>query len=138
MKDKLHLYVVFVKEATPKSRANPMKVYGIDINENNVTVYAYPDNKAITIVTNFSKVVLGYIHRRARIQQKWSKRYGVKSNRRFEVALRKLRERNVKKEIKLRLAKTVIDIANDGVVVLEIYQRIFKIKLQKETTTLTD
>jgi len=45
------------------------KLYGIDVNENNVTIYSYSDGKAVIVITNFSKVVLGYAYRRARIQQ---------------------------------------------------------------------
>ncbi|HDN75866.1 MAG TPA: hypothetical protein ENG05_01915 [Acidilobales archaeon] len=95
------------------------KIYGIDINENNVTIYCYPENKAITIITNLSKVVLGYAYRRAKIQQKWSKLFGVKDNRRLKIALRKLRERNVKRDIKQKRARLITDILKDGVVVLE-------------------
>ena len=116
--DRLHLYVVFVKDVKV-SPVSSGKIYGIDINENNVTIYTYPDGRAITIITNFSKVILGYAYRRARIQQRWSKVYGVKGNRRLKVALKKLRERNVKRDIKLKLAKTVTDIIKDGIVVLE-------------------
>lgn len=63
----------------------------IHSDENNVTTYEYPSNKVITIVTNFSKVVLEYAYRRARIQQKWSRILGVKGNKRLKIALRKLR-----------------------------------------------
>ncbi len=118
IENKLYLFIVFVKNVETKG-INTTKIYGIDINENNVTIYEYPTNKAVTIVTNFSKVVLGYAYRRARIQQKWSRVYGVKGNRRLRVALRKLRERNVKRDIKLKLAKTITDIIKDGIVVLE-------------------
>ena len=118
IENKLYLFMVFVKNVETKG-INTTKIYGIDINENNVTIYTYPDGRAITIVTNFSKVVLGYAHRRARIQQKWSRVYGVKGNRRLRVALKKLRERNVKRDIKLKLAKAVTYIVKDGIVVLE-------------------
>lgn len=100
--DKLYLYIVFVKDTKIKSDSS-RRVYAIDINENNVTIYVYPDSKATTIVTNFSKMVLGYAYRRARIKQRWSKRFGVKGNRRLKVALMKLREKNVKRDIKLKL-----------------------------------
>ncbi len=75
--DKLYLYIVFVKDVEVKVDSL-RKVYGIDINENNVTIYAYPDSRAITMVTNFSKAVLGYAHRRARIQQRWGKEFGIR------------------------------------------------------------
>ena len=95
------------------------RAYDIDINENNVTIYVYPDGRAVTIITNFSRIVLGFTHRRIRIQRKWSKELGVKGNRRLKVALKKLRERNVKRDIKLKLAKAVTYIVKDGIVVLE-------------------
>ncbi len=116
--NKLYLYVVFMKNIEIEVITSA-KIYGIDVNENNVTIYEYPSNKAVTIVTNFSKIVLGYAYRRARIQQRWSKELGVKGDRRLKVALKKFREKNVKKDIKLKLAKEVINVVRDGVVVLE-------------------
>jgi len=116
--NRLYLYVVFVKDVEVK-RENTTKIYGVDINENNITIYEYPANRAVTIITNFSKIVLGYAYRRAKIQQKWSKAYGVKGNKRLNIALKKLREKNVKKDVKLKLAKKVLDLVKDGLVVLE-------------------
>jgi len=115
---KLYLYVVFIKDVEV-SMVSSGRIYGIDINEDNITIYSHPDGRAITIVTNFSKEIPGYAYRRAKIQQRWSKEFGVKDNRRLRVALRKLRERNVKRDIKLKLAKTITDIIKDGIVVLE-------------------
>jgi|GEM_PF-111050 len=116
--NKLYLYVVFAKNVEAK-RENTSKIYGVDINENNVTIYEYPAKRAVTIVTNFSKIVLGYAYRRAKIQQRWSKTYGVNGNRRIRYALRKLRERNVKRDIKLKLVRKVLDVVKDGLAVLE-------------------
>jgi len=116
--NRLYLYVVFTK-TVKKSEVNLIKIYGIDVNENNVTIYEYPTGRARTIVTNFSKVVLGYAYRRMRIQRRWCGVLGVRNNRRLKVALRKLRERNVKKEIKLKLVRAVVNVVCDGVVVLE-------------------
>ncbi len=126
--DRLHLYVVFIKDVKVSSVSSG-RIYGIDINENNVTIYAYPDGRAITVVTNFSKVILGYAYRRARIQQRWSKVYGVKDNRRLKVALKKLRERNVKRDVKLKLVKGIINMVKDGVVVLEELPKRFQDKV---------
>jgi putative transposase len=120
---------VFIKEINNGRGQNVTKVYGIDINENNVTIYCYPMNKAITIVTNFSKIILGYMYRRSRTQQRWSRILGVKDNRRLKVSLRRLRERNVKRGVKLKLTKTVISIVNDGLVVLEKLPKRFQDKL---------
>jgi len=128
VEDELYLYIVFVKDMKIKSDSS-RRVYGIDINENNVTIYTYPDNKVITIVTNFSRVVLGYAHRRARIQQRWSKVYGIKGNRRLKVSLRKLREMDVKRDIKLKLVKKITEIVRDGIVVLEELPKRFQDKV---------
>jgi len=116
--DRLYLYVVFEKPVEARE-GNTSKVYGIDVNENNITVYEYPANRAITIVTDFSKIALGYAYRRARIQQRWSKVYGVNGNKRLKYALKKLREGNIKRDVKLKLVKKVLDIVGDGTVVLE-------------------
>ena len=136
VENKLYLYVVFTREVEAIRALNSSRVYGIDINENNVTIYCYPENKAITIVTNFSKIVLGYAYRRARIQQKWSKRLGVKDNRRLKIALRKLRERNVKRDIKQKLARLITDILKDGVVVLEKLPKRFQDKVLEKSRKL--
>jgi len=116
--NRLHLYMVFESDVEPLNDTSG-KLYGIDVNENNVTIYGYPNGKAVTIVTNFSKVVLGYAYRRAMIQRRWSKTYGVVGNRMLEVALRKLREGRVKTDLKRKLAKTVVEIVKDGAVILE-------------------
>jgi len=134
--NKFHLYVVFEKDVECSNTTSLSKVYGIDINENNVTIHSYPVNKAITIVTNFSKVVLGYAYRRARIQQRWSKEYGVNGNRRLKVALRKLREKNVKVDIKRKLVKMIVDTVKDGVVVLEKLPKRFQDKVLEKNGRL--
>jgi len=133
--DKLYLYVVFVKSVEARQRA-ASKVYGIDINENNVTIYEHPANRAVTLVTNFSKIVLGYAYRRAKIQQKWSKAYGVNGNRRLRSVLKKLRERNVKRSTKLKLVKRVLEIVRDGLVVLEKLPKRFQDKIVEKSRVL--
>ncbi len=77
--------------------------------------------------------MLGYAYRRARIQQKWSKLFGAKDNRRLKIALRKLRERNVKRDIKQKLARLITDILKDGVVVLEKLPKKFQDKVLEES-----
>ena len=118
VENKLYLFMVFVKSVEVKE-SHSVKIYGIDINENNITIYKYPSNKAITMITNFSKIILGYAYRRSKIQQRWSRVYGVKGNRRLRMALRKLREKNVKRDIKHKLARIITNIVRDGIVVLE-------------------
>ncbi|MEM0035414.1 MAG: hypothetical protein QXJ03_04805 [Desulfurococcus sp.] len=117
--NRLYLYIVFSKEVEVKNISEVWNIYGIDINENNITVYDHGRGRAVTIVTNFSKVVLGYAHRRAGIQEKWSSLYGVNENRRLKAALRKLRERNTKKDLRYKVVKAVVEMVKDGVVVLE-------------------
>ena len=132
---KLYLYVVFMKNIEVRS-VYSAKIYGIDINENNVTIYCYPENKAITIVTSLSKIVLGYAYRRARIQQKWSKLFGAKDNRRLRVSLRKLKERNIKRDIRFKLARKIIEIVKDGTVVLEKLPKRFQDKVIEKNKRL--
>jgi len=134
--NRLYLYVVFEKDVELLNGGSG-RVYSIDVNENNLTIYSYPDNKAVTIVTNFSKIVLGYAYRRAMIQQKWSRECGVNGNRRLKVALRKLREKNVKVDIKRKLAKTIVDIVKDGVVVLEKLPKRFQDKVLEKNGKLS-
>ncbi|MEM1685608.1 MAG: hypothetical protein QXS22_02870, partial [Acidilobaceae archaeon] len=66
---RLKLYVASSKSI--KLEENYSKVIGVDINENNVTLFILPNHKAITIVTNYSKIVLSYAYRRRAIQKKW-------------------------------------------------------------------
>ena len=55
IKNKLYLHVVFAREAGLANTINPSNVYGIDVDENSVTIYTYPDGRAITVVTSFSE-----------------------------------------------------------------------------------
>ena len=133
--NRLYLYLLFVKNVEIKEK-NLTKIYGIDINENNVTIFEYPSSRAISIVTNFSKMILGYAYRKAKIQQRWSKVLGVKGNRRLRTALRKLRERNVKRDIKHKLTRIVVDIVKNGVVVLEKLPKRFQDKVLEKSRRL--
>ena len=135
VENKLYLYVVFAKDVEVK-RENTGKIYGVDINENNVTIYEYPAKRAVTIVTNFSKIVIGYAYRRAKIQQRWSEAYGVSGNRRLRCALRMLRERNVKRDIKLKLVRKVLDVVKDGLAVLEKLPKRFQDRVIEKNNVL--
>ncbi|MEM4066763.1 MAG: transposase [Candidatus Micrarchaeaceae archaeon] len=110
---RLKLYVFFVKNV---SEGDYKKVIGVDVNENNVTLFTLPDHKATTIVTNHSKIVLGYAYRRKAIQERHAHDDRVR-----KVALRKLREKNVKKALKDKVALFVVKKAKeeDAVLVLE-------------------
>ncbi|MEM3681565.1 MAG: zinc ribbon domain-containing protein [Metallosphaera sp.] len=110
---RLKLYVFFVKDA---EQNQGKKVIGVDVNENNVTLFTLPDHKAMTIVTNHSKVVLGYACRRKAIQERHAH-----DDRTRKKALRKLRERNVKKALKDKVALFIVKKAKEenAVLVLE-------------------
>ncbi|MEM4814944.1 MAG: zinc ribbon domain-containing protein, partial [Ignisphaera sp.] len=92
------------------------KVVGIDINENNVTLFILPDNKAITVVTNHSRVVLGYAYRRRVLQENHGN-----NTRPLRIAFRKLREKHVKRDLRNKVASFVVKVASveNAVVVLE-------------------
>ncbi|MEM4984973.1 MAG: IS200/IS605 family accessory protein TnpB-related protein [Sulfolobales archaeon] len=111
---KLKLYVVFSRSAEQGEKYS--KVIGVDINENNVTLFILPGNKAITIVTNHSKIVLGYAYRRRAIQE----RYG-NNTRSLRIALRKLREEHAKRDLRSKVASFLVKVAKEerAVVVLE-------------------
>ncbi|MEM0257232.1 MAG: transposase [Saccharolobus sp.] len=125
---KLRLYVFFRKTITPNT--NYTKVIGIDVNENNVTLFTLPDHKAITIVTNHSKIVLGYAYRRKAIQEKHAH-----SLRLLHVALRKLREKNVKKALREKIASLIAKIAKkeNAILVLENLPKKFQDKVLKKS-----
>ncbi|MEM1706332.1 MAG: transposase [Thermosphaera sp.] len=111
---KLKLYVVFSKSV--KQKENYSKVIGVDVNENNVTLFILPDNKAVTVVTNHSRIVLGYAYRRRAIQEKHGNNSRV-----LRKAMRKLREADVKKDLRNKVASFVVKVAivENAVVVLE-------------------
>ncbi|MEM0172865.1 MAG: transposase [Thermoproteota archaeon] len=124
---KLTLYVFFRKIVEPNT--NYSKVIGIDVNENNVTLFTLPDHKAITFVTNHSKIVLGYAYRRKAIHEKHAH-----SLRSLRVALRKLREKNVKKALRDKVASTIAKIAKEenAALVLEKLPKRFQDKALKK------
>ncbi|MEM4975648.1 MAG: transposase [Sulfolobaceae archaeon] len=124
---KLTLYVFFRKIVEPNT--NYSKVIGIDVNENNVTLFTLPDHKAITIVTNHSKIVLGYAYRRKAIQERHAH-----DKRSLRVALRKLREKNVKKALRDKVASLIAKIAKkiNAALVLEKLPKNFQDKALKK------
>ncbi|MEM4056536.1 MAG: transposase [Thermoplasmatales archaeon] len=124
---RLKLYVFFRKIVEPN--ANYSKVIGIDVNENNVTLFTLPDHKAITLVTNHSKVVLGYAYRRKAIQERHAH-----DRRSLRVALRKLREKNVKKALRDKVASIIAKIAKkiNAALVLEKLPKRFQDKALKK------
>ncbi|MEM4686431.1 MAG: transposase [Zestosphaera sp.] len=111
---RLKLYVVFSRSA--KQEENYSKVVGVDVNENNITLFMLPDNKAVTVVTNHSRIVLGYAHRRRALQEKRGN-----NTRSLRLAFRKLREKYVKRDLRNKVAFFVVKVAREerAVVVLE-------------------
>ncbi|WDS52861.1 IS605 ORFB family protein [Sulfolobus tengchongensis spindle-shaped virus 4] len=124
---RLKLYVFFRKVVTPNANYN--RVIGIDVNENNVTLFTLPDHKAITFVTNHSKVVLGYAYRRKAIQERHAH-----DKRSLRVASRKLREKNVKKALRDKVASTIVNTAKkeNATIVLEKLPKNFQDKALKK------
>ncbi|AFU92045.1 IS605 ORFB family protein [Sulfolobus virus STSV2] len=124
---KLTLYVFFRKIVEPNT--NYSRVIGVDVNENNVTLFTLPDHKAITIVTNHSKVVLGYAYRRKAIQERHAH-----DKRSLRVALRKLREKNVKKALRDKVASIIAKIVKkeNAALVLENLPKRFQDKALKK------
>lgn len=68
-----------------------------------------------------------------RFSRGWSKVYGVSGNRRLRCVLRMLRERNVKRDIKLKLVRNVLDVVKDGLVVLEELPKLFQDRVIEKT-----
>ncbi|MEM0172846.1 MAG: transposase [Thermoproteota archaeon] len=124
---RLKLYVFFRKIV--EQNTNYSKVIGVDINENNVTLFTLPDHKAITLVTNHSKVVLGYAYRRKAIQERHA--HSLKL---LHIALRKLREKNVKKALRDKIASIIAKIAKkeNATIVLEDLPKNFQDKALKK------
>lgn len=122
--DRFKLYVVFVKEVG--ERQNYSKVVGVDVNENNVTLFILPEMKAYTIVTNHSKIVLGYSYRRISLQLKYGN-----GSRALKRGFRRLRERFVKRDLRFKVANIVAKIAleNNAVVALEKLPKKFQDKM---------
>jgi len=111
---RLKLYVVFSKSV--ETRASYSKVIGVDVNENNVTLFIFPDNKAVTVVTNHSRIVLGYAYRRRVLQENHGN-----NTRSLRIAFRKLREKYVKRDLRNKVVSLVVKVASveNAVVVLE-------------------
>ncbi len=101
----LIVYLIFVKDVEVyKSRG----YLPVDVNENNVTILI--DGYAYILETGMEKLVLGYYYRRRRVQERYDKLYGTKSRAKRKV-LRKLKERERKRDIKWKIANIVVRVA---------------------------
>jgi IS605 OrfB family transposase len=104
---RLVVYLTFKKSVEVY---RPRGFVAVDVNENHVAVLA--DGKAHLFETNFRAVVLSYYYRRKRVQEKYDKLYGV--NCRVERrALRKLKERKRKSNLRWKLANIIVRVAKE-------------------------
>jgi len=99
---RLIIYLTFVKETKEYETRGFLPV---DVNENNVTVLV--DGIAYLFKTGTEKLVLGYYYRRKKIQEKCDKLYGVKSRVKRK-ALRKLREKGKKHDIRWKIGNIIV------------------------------
>jgi putative transposase len=113
---KVILYLTFTKNF--EVTYNPHNVIAVDVNENNVTLAVFRDKKlceVYRIETGLGRIVIGYAERRMRITRgKSTKARSVKK------VLRKLRERERKRDIIYKTGRIIEEIAgrNNAVVVL--------------------
>jgi IS605 OrfB family transposase len=112
----LLVYLTFVKDF---EEYKPRGFLPVDVNENNVTILV--DGVAYLFETGFEKVVLGYYYRRKRIQEMCDKLYGVNSRIKRK-ALRKLKEKKKKNDIRWKIANITVRIA---------YEKRYAIALEK-------
>ena len=101
----LIIYLTFVKEV---EEYKPKGYLPVDINENNVTVLV--DGTAYLFETNIEKSVLGYYYRRKVIQEKYDKLYGKKSRIKSK-AMKNLKERKKKQDIRWKIANIIVRVA---------------------------
>ena len=112
----LIIYLTFVKEVEEYGFRGYLTV---DVNENNITMLV--DGIAYLFVTKMEKLVLGYYYRRKRIQERYDKLYGVESRIKRK-AMRKLRERRKKNDIRWKIANIIVRTA---------YEKRYAIVLEK-------
>ena len=98
----LVIYLTFVKEV---EEYKPRGYMPVDVNENNVTILV--DGIGFLFETSVKKLVLGYYYRRKRIQERYDKLYGKKSRIKRK-ALRKLKEREKKQDIRWKIANIIV------------------------------
>ncbi len=112
----LVIYLVFVKEI---EEYESKRYLPVDVNENNIAILV--DGEAYLLKTNLKKTILGYYYRRKRIQEKYDKIYGTKSRIKRK-AMRKLKEKKKKNDIKWKIANIIVRTA---------YERKYAIVLEK-------
>jgi len=99
---RLLIYLTFTKEV---QEYKPTTFISVDVNENNVT--ALIDGKAYLFQTDMGKTVQGYYYRRKSIQERYDKRFGVKSREKNKV-MKKLKERKKKNDTRYKNANILV------------------------------
>ena len=113
---RLIIYLTFVREVR---EYKPVGYISVDVNENNITMLN--DGIAYLFETNMKKLVLGYYYRRKRVQEKYDKRYGVKSRRKRKI-LKRIKEGKKKTDIRYKIANIIVRAA---------YEKQYAIVLEK-------
>ena len=104
---RLTVYLTFTREV---EEYEPRGYLPVDVNENNVTILV--DGTAYLFETNMEKLVLGYYYRRKSLQERYDKLYGVKSRIKRK-AVRKLKERKKKQDIRWKIANIIVRLAHE-------------------------
>ena len=100
----VYFYFIFKKEVRPYE---PRGYLPVDVNENNVTMLI--DSTAYLLETDVRKITLGYAWRRKRIQERNDGKFA--DLRRKNRAKNKLREGNVKRDIRNKIANIIMQAA---------------------------
>jgi len=104
---RLLIYLTFTKEV---EEYKPASFISVDVNENNIT--ALIGGKAYLFQTDMGKTVQGYYYRRKSIQERYDKRFGVKSREKNKV-MKKLKEGKKKKDTKYKNANILVNEAKE-------------------------
>jgi len=118
---RLLIYLTFSKEV---EEYKPTSFISVDVNENNLT--ALIDGKAYLFQTDMGKTVQGYYYRRKSIQERYDKKFGVKSREKNKV-MKKLKERKKKKDIKYKNANILVGEAKkrkEGIVLEDLEENV--------------
>ncbi len=99
---RLIIYLTFFKDVEQYKAKSWISV---DVNEDNVT--ALVDFTPVIFETGQKKITLGYYYRRKRVQKKWDKKLGSRNEKKRKI-LRKLREKDKKRDVRLKLAKIIV------------------------------
>jgi len=98
------LYFIFEKAVKPYE---PRGFLPVDVNENNVTILV--DGTAYLLETDIKRITLGYEKRRRRIQERNDGKFA--DVRRKRKALRRLREGDIKEDVKWKIANIIVQTA---------------------------